>query len=90
MTTTLNIREFDLNMLSPNSNNFKDRKNRNGCKIVCIGKPKSGKSTTILAILNHVKNIIPVCMIQSGSEEYNHTFSKKIPSAYIYNSYNGL
>ena len=47
----------------------------------------TGKSTLITSILYHKKNIIPVAVAMSGTEDSNKTFSQFMPSLFIHNSY---
>lgn len=70
------IHEFPLHEMHPNS------------KIVIIGKPATGKSTLIRAIVNSFKHIFPVAKVFSGTEENNHFYSEMFPDVYIHNEYN--
>jgi len=47
----------------------------------------TGKSTLITSLLYHKKNIIPVAVAMSGTEDSNRTFSQFMPSLFIHNSY---
>ncbi len=85
-TQTIKIKEFDLNRISPNSKNYMDGEMR-GTKIIIVGKPSTGKSTLVKTILYQKRNIIPVALIMSGTEDSNGSYKKFIPDSFIYNSY---
>jgi len=77
---TIQIKEFDMNSMPPH-----DVNDRDGIKIVVIGKPGTGKSTLIADILASKCHIIPVAQIFSGTEDSNHFFSEKFPGVCIFN-----
>mgnify|MGYP003339041376 CR=1 FL=1 len=68
------IRQFDMNLLTPNRT------------IVTIGKRGSGKSVLIRDILYHYR-YIPEVVLFSATEESNSGFSDIIPSVFIYNDF---
>ena len=85
---TYKIRELDLEQIAPSTKDLYNKKN-NGCsKIVCIGKPGSGKSTLIASIMYAKKHIFPTALILSGTEDVNNFYKKIIPSTFVYNEYN--
>lgn len=88
MTTqqTLRIREFNPYIILKRILS-EDTTARNGMKLVFIGMPKSGKSTAIKSIINLVKNIIPVGLFMSGTEQHNHTYGNLAPETFIYEEY---
>lgn len=77
---TVYIKEFNIAEMNPR--NVQDK---NGTKMVVIGKPGTGKSTLIQDILAHKAHIIPVSQVFSGTEESNHFYSEKMPPITIYN-----
>lgn len=87
MSTTLNIKELDLNIIAPNSSNMNDF-DQGGSKIVIIGKPKSGKSYLTRDLLYSKKHIIPVGMVINGTEDSNHFYSNMFPETFIYDQMN--
>lgn len=82
----INIKELNLDLISPNSKNYMQPK-QGGSKIVIIGKPGSGKSTLIADILYSKKDIFPISMAMSGTEDSNGFFKSIMPSAFVYNEY---
>jgi hypothetical protein len=77
---TLYLKEFNLDSMPPT-----DINDKNGVKIVVIGKPGTGKSTIIADIIASKSHIIPVAQVFSGTEDSNHFYSEKIPSVCIFN-----
>ena len=77
---TYYIKEFDFNTMSPMSVDDK-----NGTKLVVIGKPGTGKSTLIADIIASKSHIIPVAQVFSGTEDSNHFYSEKLPSVCVFN-----
>ena len=77
----VHIKELDLASLSPLHVND----TKGGSKYVIIGRPGTGKSTLIEAIMYAKKHIIPVMTVYSGTEDSNGFFSKRIPSTFIRN-----
>lgn len=78
---TLYINELDINTLKPE--HTKDYKN--GCKLVIIGAPGSGKSTIIKSIIYAKKHILAVGQVFSGTEDSNGFFGEFFPESFIYN-----
>lgn len=77
------LRELDLNTIKPNPfTKVED----GGSKIAVIGKPDTGKSTVIKAILHSKRDIIPVAQIFSGTEGSNGFFSGFNPKSFIYHN----
>uniref|UniRef100_A0A6C0I605 Uncharacterized protein n=1 Tax=viral metagenome TaxID=1070528 RepID=A0A6C0I605_9ZZZZ len=78
---TLYINELDINTLKPEHS--KDYKN--GCKLVIIGAPGTGKSTIIKSIIYAKKHILSVGQVFSGTEDSNGFFGEFFPESFIYN-----
>jgi len=83
----IHIKELDPEIIPPLSSRFEDPKYNGGCKLVVVGKPGTGKSTLIKALLYSKKHIFPTAMVMSGSEDSNHAYNGMIPSTFVYNSY---
>jgi GTPase SAR1 family protein len=79
--STLRIKELDLNTLKPE--HITDYKN--GCKLVIIGAPGTGKSTIIKSIIYSKKHILAVGQVFSGTEDSNGFFGEFFPESFIYN-----
>ena len=73
----IRIKEFDLNSMPPYSVND----DKNGIKIVVIGKPGTGKSTIIQDIVASKSHIAAVAQIFSGTEDSNHYYSENFHPA---------
>jgi len=78
--TTLYINELDINTLKPEHS--KDYKN--GCKLVIIGAPGTGKSTIIKSIIYAKKHILSIGQVFSGTEDSNGFFGEFFPESFIY------
>ena len=85
-TTKLKIKEFDLDLIHPNKNNYSDPE-QGGMKIICLGKPATGKTSLIKSILYSKRHLIPTCTCICGTEDSQGGFGKIIPSSLIYNDY---
>lgn len=81
----ISLRELDLNMIRPNTESIKT--NLGGTKLTVIGKPGSGKSVLIKALLASKQHIIPVGMVISGSEDTNRFYQSMFPRAFIYENF---
>jgi hypothetical protein len=80
-SNALYIKELDVNTLKPeHSTDFK-----NGCKLVIIGAPGTGKSTIIKSIIYAKKHILAVGQVFSGTEDSNGFFGEFFPESFIYN-----
>lgn len=81
----VHIKELDLELIRPNETSI--RTGAGGSKITIIGKPGSGKSVLIRALLYAKKHIIPAGIVISGSEDSNGFYSHMFPNAFIYERY---
>lgn len=81
----LELQELNLDMIRPNSESIKT--NFGGSKITIIGKPGSGKSVLIKALLHSKRHIIPTGVVVSGSEDSNRFYSDIFPDLFIYEKY---
>ncbi len=72
-------------MIRPNAESVKTTKG--GSKITIIGKPGSGKSVLIKALLHAKRHIIPTGVVISGSEDSNKFYSDMFPDLFIYEKY---
>ena len=86
MTTTLNIKELNLEMIQPNTNSYKNPE-QGGSKHVIIGKPGTGKSTLIASLLYAKKHIFPCGAVISGTEDSSGFYKKIFPSTFVFNQY---
>jgi ABC-type dipeptide/oligopeptide/nickel transport system ATPase component len=80
------VRELDLERIRPNAQSVKI-KEAGGSKIVVVGKPGSGKSVIIKAILRAKAHLIPVGVVVSGSEAANRFYSTMFPDVFIYEQF---
>ena len=78
---TFNIREFDISSIFPRNPHDPEE---TGSKIICLGKPSSGKSVLLLDICYKKKHQFPAAVIVNGNEESNDTFKKHFPDALIH------
>ncbi len=76
------IQEFNYDMINP----IFTSKN-GGSKIIVVGKPGTGKSTLLKALLYNKRNLITLGTVLSGSESANNFYSKFFPPLFIYNEY---
>jgi hypothetical protein len=83
----LQIKELDPDIIPPVTSKFKDPAYNGGSKIVVVGKPNTGKSTLIKALLHSKKHIFPVGIAMSGSEDTNHAYKSILPSSFVFNKY---
>ena len=75
----VNIKEFDLNWIPPQS-----ASEHKGCKIAVIGGSGSGKSTLVQSLLASKAHIAPVIQIFNGSEENNATYHTNYPPIFVH------
>lgn len=86
MASTTIVKELDIETLVPNVESMKTDKG--GTKICIIGKPGTGKSILIKDIIYSKKDIIPVGIVISGSEDSNKFYETFFPKLFIYEKYN--
>lgn len=82
----IKIKELNPDLIPPSSDNYKTT-SQGGSKIVVIGKPGTGKTTLITALLHAKKHIFPVGMVVSGTEDSNGHYKKIFPDSFVYNKY---
>ena len=75
----IEIKELDPNQISPRST----APDEHGSKIVVIGKPGSGKSFLLDALIHYKRHIFPVAKIISGTEDSNGFFARRFPDIVI-------
>jgi len=85
--TKYEIKELNPDMIAPTTARMNDPE-YGGSKIVVIGKPGTGKTTLIAALLYAKKHIIPTGIVMSGSEDSNGFYRKIFPSTFVFNEYN--
>lgn len=83
---TIKLKELDVDMIQPSTATFQN-KEQGGSKLVVIGKPGTGKTTLITAILWLKRHIFPVGMVMSGTEDSNHHYRQMFPSTFVFNAY---
>jgi hypothetical protein len=84
----IQIKELDLEMIQPSTERFmKNDPMEGGSKIVVIGKPGTGKTTLISAILYSKKHIFPVGIATCGTEDSSGFYSRIFPPTFVYNKY---
>ena len=84
--TNLYIKELDLDLIQPNTQTYMNP-DQGGSKTVIIGKPGTGKSTLIAALLYAKKNIYPCGIVFSGTEDSNGFYKNMFPSTFVFNKY---
>jgi hypothetical protein len=82
----ISLQELNLDLIQPNSKTYMDP-TQGGHKIVVIGKTGTGKTSLISSLLYAKKDVIPVGMVMSGTEDSNGFYRKMFPGTFVYNSY---
>lgn len=85
ITEKIMLKELDFDMIRPNLQSIGTT--AGGSKITMIGKPMSGKSVLIKALLAAKQHIIPVGTVISGTESTNHFYQSLFPSAFIHEEF---
>ena len=85
--STVEIQELNIDMVPPVTHRIQDPNYHGGTKLVVVGKPGTGKSTLIKALLHAKKHIFPVGIAMSGSEDTNRAYQEIMPSTFIFNEY---
>jgi len=80
----LKIKELDVDIIQPNNKTMYIPE-QGGSKIVVIGKPGTGKTTLITSLLYEKRDIYPLAMIMSGTEDSNGHYKRILPSTFVYN-----
>ena len=80
------IKELNLDLLQPNTKTYMDT-NQGGSKHVVIGKPGTGKSTLIAALLYAKRHIYPAGIVFSGTEDSNGFYKRMFPNTFIFTKY---
>ena len=86
-TRILKIRQLDVDIIPPSTRSMYN-KDQGGSKIVIIGKPGTGKTTLIASLLYEKRNIFPIGLVMSGTEDSNGYYKKIFPSTFVYNKLN--
>jgi hypothetical protein len=85
MTTTIDIRELDPDMIEPSMEHANDPNYQNGgSKITVIGRPGTGKSYLITSLIYEKRACFPTGLVISGTEDSNKHFSQYFPETFIY------
>ena len=82
----LRISELDPDIIAPSRKVLQNPdKDHGGSKITVIGKPGTGKTTLITSLLYEKRDIFPIGLVFSGTEDSNHHYSNMFPSTFVYN-----
>lgn len=60
----------------------------NNARILAIGRPKTGKSSLLKALMYAKRHVYPVCQIYSESDVVNKFFQSFVPESFIFNEFN--
>jgi len=80
----IRINQLNIDIIHPSTRTMYNN-DQGGSKIVVIGKPGTGKTTLISSLLYEKKNIFPIGMVMSGTEDSNGHYRKIFPSTFVYN-----
>jgi energy-coupling factor transporter ATP-binding protein EcfA2 len=82
----LELKELNLDLIRPNDESVL-QPSLGGSKLTVIGKPGSGKSVLIKALLNAKKHLIPVGTVISGSEDTNKFYAGMFPRVFVHEKF---
>ena len=86
-----NFKEFHYDLIHPNRETFNNpEKNKGGMKICFIGKPGTGKTSSLVELLYWKQDIFPVGQVYSPTEEESqkNEFAQIFPDIFIFGDLN--
>lgn len=84
MTQVFTIRQLDPNIINPSIEDVRQRVIGRSSKLIFIGKPGTGKTTTLTSLIYEKRHCCPSGMVVSGTEDSNHHFSSIFPDTFIH------
>lgn len=81
----IKIKELSFDNIRPTEESI--HTNLGGSKLAIIGKPGSGKSVLIKALIKSKRHLLPVGTVISGSEETNKFYSGMFPQVFIHEKF---
>ena len=78
------IKQLNPDIIPPSTSTMYNS-DQGGSKIVIIGKPGTGKTTLIASLLYQKRNIFPIGLVMSGTEDSNGYYKTLFPSTFVYN-----